>query len=96
MEESTRQTYEGSTESEQISARFGELLCATEWLPDTSNELHKPCEIAVDDLPESFVRDERLANQLGMKKDDVARLAKEIGFEAGRHRVDQTELRGIC
>lgn len=80
VEKSTRQTYEGSTESEQISARFGELLCTIEWLPDTNNELHKPCEIAVDDLPESFVRDERLANQLGMKKDAVARLAKEVGI----------------
>ena len=81
VEKSTRQTYERSTESEQISARFGELLCATEWLPDTNNDLCKPCEIVLDDLPESFVRDERLANQLGMKKNDVARLAKEIGVE---------------
>ena len=81
VEKSTRQTYEGSTESEQTSARFGELLCTTEWLPDTKNNLRKPCEIALDDLPESFVRDERLANQLDMKKDAVAKLAKEIGVE---------------
>lgn len=81
VEKSTRQTYEGSSKSEQISAKFGELLCTTEWLPDTNNDLRKPCEIVLDDLPESFVRDERLANQLGMKKNDVARLAKEIGVE---------------
>ena len=80
VEKSTRQTYEGSTESEQTSARFGELLCTTEWLPDTNNNLRKPCDIALDDLPESFVRDERLADQLGMKKDAIARLAKEAGI----------------
>ena len=33
-------------------------------------------------FPESFVRDEKLADQLGMKKNVVAKLAEEIGVEA--------------
>ena len=41
--------------------------------------MHKPEELGLDDLPESFKRDEELANQLGMKKDVVAQLAEEAG-----------------
>ena len=49
------------------------------WLPDSDGNMHKPEELGLDDLPESFKRDEKLANELGMKKDVVAKLAEEVG-----------------
>ena len=37
-------------------------------------------DITLDDLPESFIYDERLADQLSMKKDDVAEFVEKIGI----------------
>ena len=79
VEKSTRQTYENSKREEQLS-KFGELLIETAWLPDSNGKMHKPCDLTLDDLPESFVRDERLADQLDMKKNVVAKLAEEAGI----------------
>ncbi len=80
VEESTRRTFEGSTKSERISEPLGKLMCNTEWLPDSRGNFRRPCDLTLDDLPVSFVRDERLADQLGMKKDVVEQLAKEVGI----------------
>jgi len=67
-------------EEEELTSNFGRLLMDTPWLPDKQGNFHKPAELKLDDLPESFVRDEKLANQLGMKKDVVAKLAEESGI----------------
>ena len=80
IEKSTRQTYERREKEEQLS-EFGKLLTETAWLPDSNGNLHKPCDLKLDDLPESFDRDERLADQLGMKKNVVAKLAEEAGIK---------------
>ena len=48
-------------------------------MPDIDGNMHKPSEITLEELPEEFVRNERLANQLGMKKNEVAELADKIG-----------------
>ena len=82
VEAATRQTYENSTKSKKISEKFGELLINAAWLPNVDGHLHKPSELTLDDLPESFVPDEKLADQLGLKKNVVAKLAEEIGVEA--------------
>ena len=79
VEKSTKQTYERSTKENQKS-EFGKLLTETTWLPDSSGNMHKPCDLALDNLPESFVRNEKLADKLGMKKDIVAKLAEEAGI----------------
>ncbi len=79
VEISTRQSYERSDRNPQIS-EFGKLLTANEWLPDSNGNMHTPSELTLDDLPESFVRDEKLADQLGMKKNVVAKLAEEVGI----------------
>ena len=67
---------------EKKTSLFGALLMSRAWLPGSDGNLHKPRELTLDDLPESFVRDEKLADQLGMKKNVVAKLAEEIGVEA--------------
>ena len=80
VEESTRQTYKGSKKTENQKSEFGKLLTETIWLPDSSGNMHKSSDLALDDLPESFVRCEKLADKLGMKKDIVAKLAEEAGI----------------
>lgn len=79
VEKSTRQTYEGSRRENAVS-EFGKLLINTAWLPGPDGNMYEPSEITLDDLPESFSRDERLADCLGMKKDIVAQLAEESGI----------------
>ena len=78
VESSTRQTYEDSNKEDRYSS-FGKLLIETAWLPDLEGNLYKPGDLVLNDLPESFIRDEKLAGQLRMKKNDVAQLAEMIG-----------------
>lgn len=63
-----------------MTSQFGKLLIETAWLPDSAGNMHKPCELTLDDLPESFERDASLAEQLGMKKDEEAELAEKVGI----------------
>lgn len=79
VEKATRQDYSNRTLEQRTSNSFGGLLIKTMWLPDSEGNMHKPEEMGLDDLPESFHRDEELANQLNMKKDVVAQLAEETG-----------------
>lgn len=80
VEKSTRQTYEGSIKEEQTS-EFGKLLAKKAWLPDSGGHMHRPSELTLDDLPESFVHNEKLAQKLGMQKNAVKKLAEEVGVD---------------
>ena len=56
-------------------------MIETAWLPDDSTEqMRKPCEITLDDLPKSFDRDTNLAEKLGMRRDEVAEFAERNGL----------------
>lgn len=79
IEKSSRQTYEDSIKEESISG-FGHLLIENSWLPGPDQVFHKPCDLRLEELPESFERDEKLADLLGMKKDVVAVLAEKVGL----------------
>ncbi len=79
VEKSSRQTYEGSYRENQVS-EFGRLLIYTAWLPAPDGNMCKPSEVTLEDLPEFFVRDEKLADCLGMKKDIVAQFAEDSGI----------------
>lgn len=79
-------------ERKKKTSSFGALLMSRVWLPDSDGHLHKPSELTLDDLPESFACDEKLADQLGMKKNVVAKLAEEAGIsENVLHRAKQIE-----
>ena len=78
VESSTKKTYENSEKEEHISV-FGRLLMNTAWLPDIDGMFHESHKLGLDDLPESFKRDEKLVDQLEMKKDITAKLMKEAG-----------------
>ena len=79
VEKSTRQTYEGSSQETQLS-EFGKLLTNTAWLPDSNGDMHRPSDLALENLPESFTLNEKLADQLGMKKDVIKKLVEESGM----------------
>ena len=80
IEKAKNQHYTDSEPMEEISNSFGRLLIDTAWLPDSDGNMHKPSEITLAELPESFERDRQLADQLDMKKGVVAELAKETGI----------------
>lgn len=83
VEESTRQDYTNiSPEDVQnvLSDWFGNLLVTSAWLPDIDGNMHKPSEITLPELPESFQRDEQLASQLRMKTEAEAEFAEGIGL----------------
>ena len=82
VEKSSRQDYTNISPEEVLSHSFGNLLVTKAWLPDINGNMHKPNEITLAELPESFQRDERLENQLGMKKNEVAELAEKTGVPA--------------
>ncbi len=65
---------------ETVSQHFGRLLIDTAWLPGANGTLCKPSELTLDQLPDSFKRDERLANQLGMQseRDDLSSLIRRL------------------
>ena len=81
VETSTRKTYE-HCETEDCVSEFGRLLIDTAWLPGSDGKMYKPSELTLDDIPESFARDERVADLLCMKKDVVAKLAEEADVAA--------------
>ncbi len=65
-------------EKEEIS-KFGHLLINQAWLPGPNKSFLRPCELTLDDLPDAFIRDDKLADQLGMRKNSMAKLAEEVG-----------------
>ncbi len=79
VEEATWQNYGNGSCKNVLSDSFGNLLVTKAWLPDIDGNMHKPSEITLAELPESFQRDERLANQLGIKKNKMAELAEKAG-----------------
>jgi len=81
VESSSRQTYSNSSTEEKVS-NFGYLLMESSWLPGPDGNYYRPNRLTVDDLPDSFIYDEKLAQKLGMKMDVVAKLAEEAGVSA--------------
>ena len=77
VESSTNQDFRNSSQEERISENFGRLLIESAWLPDSAGNIRRPCELTLDNLPESFQPDTNLAEQLGMKRDEVAELAEK-------------------
>ena len=86
VEKATRQTYENSQTKVTFSV-LGKLLRSNSWLPDVTGRFHRPSELSLTDLPETFDRDEGLASQLGMRDSKqvglagLEALAERSGFE---------------
>jgi hypothetical protein len=52
------------------------------WLPGRDGLYHRPAELSLDDLPPTFVRDEGLAQALGMLQPVVSEAARRLGITA--------------
>lgn len=69
--------------SARFDATWKSRLLSHAWLPKKGDDHpYKPMDLYLADLPDSFNRDERLAELLGMRKDVVAKLAEEAGVPA--------------
>lgn len=73
-ESSTRQTFENPKRAEQRS-KTGHLLMEEPWLLGKNDAFFRPCDIALEDLPDGFEKASTearvLAEKLGMKKSEV-------------------------
>ena len=69
VEKATRQNYSNRWSIERVSNAFGSLLIGKAWLPNLNGNFRKPSELTSNQLPDSFTRDEQLADQLGMQSD---------------------------
>lgn len=69
VEKATRQDYSNRWSVERVSNAFGSLLIGKAWLPNLNGNFRKPSELTFNQLPDSFTRDEQLADQLGMQSD---------------------------
>ncbi|MFA4907694.1 MAG: hypothetical protein WC602_05480 [archaeon] len=66
-----------------FDANWKKQLRHNAWLPKNGDDVpHSPSELRIVDLPETFNRDDKLADLLSMKKDDVAILAEKAGIKA--------------
>lgn len=79
IEKSKLQTFGKIDDREDHTSKFGKLLIDSKWLPGPNNSFVKPCEMNLNDLPDSFVRNKDLGRQLEMKHDDVEKLAEKAG-----------------
>jgi len=80
VEKSSLKTFEDCSRKDSPSENFGRLLIDNSWLPGPDGVFRKPSELRLDDLPEAFERNEKLADLLGMKRDIVAILAEKAGI----------------
>ncbi len=81
VESATRQNYENSEYKEELSV-MGLLVTEHAWLPGHNGEIRKPSELGLEDLPGGFVKDESLAEALGMRPSDVTLLADRLGVSS--------------
>lgn len=59
---------------------MGKVLTSSAWLP-SGDSFVRPSTVSLDDLPVDFERSAALAEQLGMKVNEVAVLAQKIGVD---------------
>ena len=88
VESSRRKTYENSDQEEQIS-EFGRLLIESQWVPDINGNFHKPGNLKVSDLSKLFIKDEKLAKQLGMKPDISEEFLEKVGISQNTFKLAQ-------
>lgn len=63
-----------------FDARWEKQLRSLAWLPKKGDDHpHRPCDLSPEELPDSFIRDEKLADLLEIKKGVVAKLAEKAG-----------------
>lgn len=80
VQRATHQTYDNASEAEEFSI-FGKEAFYRAWIPDRKSKLHKPSELALEDMHPTFTRHDVLARQLEMKMPIIASAAAELGVK---------------
>jgi hypothetical protein len=72
------------SDSSHVSAKSAIAVAAEReaWLPTRDGSFRRPGEVSLDDLPPTFVRDEGLAQALGMLQPVVGEAARRLGIPA--------------
>ncbi|MBW1739126.1 MAG: hypothetical protein JRJ69_16725 [Deltaproteobacteria bacterium] len=66
--------------SAQFNARWKKQIVSHAWLPKAGDiRLYKPHEVSLEELPKSFVRDEKLRDILGMEQDEIKKIEVKTG-----------------
>lgn len=64
-------------------SQAGELAMAAAWLPAPDGTFRRPADIDLAELPQSFTRDDLLAEALGMTRPVIDEANRELGFPPG-------------
>ena len=78
VEKSVRDEFVDSTRENTVSA-IAAVARRSAWLPGPDGTFRRPGDLSLDDLPPTFVRDDTLAQALGMARPVVAEAARQLG-----------------
>jgi hypothetical protein len=70
----------GDSRVETVRSSIALAAERSAWLPGRDGLFHPPAELSLDDLPPTYVRDEGLAQVLGMLQPVVAEAARRLGL----------------
>jgi hypothetical protein len=82
VEKSHRLEFADAQREEMLSV-LGELAAGAAWLPAPDGTFRPPAEVAADDLPRSYRRDDVLARALQMSRPVIDEANRQLGFPAG-------------
>lgn len=79
VEKSVRDGFIDAT-AETVESAIAAAAGREAWLPGPDGTFRRPAELALDDLPPQYTRDETLAQALGMLQPVVAEAARQLGI----------------
>jgi hypothetical protein len=82
VEKSHRLQFADAQREEMLSV-LGEVAAAAAWLPAPDGTFRPPAEVAADDLPRSYRRDDVLARALRMSRPVIDEANRQLGFPPG-------------
>jgi hypothetical protein len=72
----------GDSQVETVRSAIALAVEGSAWLPGRDGSFRWPAELSLDDLPPTYVRDEGLAQALGMLQPVVSEAARRLGIPA--------------
>jgi hypothetical protein len=79
VEKSVRQAFADARRESALSP-IGEAAIAAAWLPAADATFRRPADVDIADLPQSYQRDDMLAQELGMGRPVIEEAGRQLGF----------------
>jgi hypothetical protein len=79
VEKSVRQEFADARRENALSP-MGEVAAAAAWLPAADGTFRRPADLDIADLPDSYQRDDTLAQALGMSRPVIDEASRQLGF----------------